>query len=351
MKFKERKNNEKQNDGSVNLNTSTAIEYQELTEDSARRYFSFWGFSILTAFVMQEIAQILILTALYLAAPSALNNPYITSAIGIIPLYCVGLPICLWLTRKLPRVSPQRARIPAGKLLGGLCVAFALMLTGNTASMLITNAIELAKGSSVSNPVSSLTQDNPVIATLIFTVIVAPILEELFFRKLLCDRLLPFGEGYAVFISSAIFALAHGNFFQIFYAFLIGCFFSFIYVKTGKIGYTVIYHVIINFTGTLVVMWITSAVDADAIAKSGITLDMLKENTLPVIAYIAYDALMIALSFIGTLIVFTNHKKISLQKGILSPPQNAKISCVFMNFGVACAIAYFALRLVLSLIV
>ena len=42
------------------------------------------------------------------------------------------------------------------------------------------------------------------------------------FRKLLIDRIVPFGQRVAVVVSGLAFGLFHGNFYQFFYAFSLG---------------------------------------------------------------------------------------------------------------------------------
>lgn len=85
----------------------------------------------------------------------------------------------------------------------------------------------------------------------LYTVIGAPLFEELACRKLLCDRLHPYGEGYAMAASGLLFGLIHGNSTQFFLAFLLGMLFAMVYLRTGKILYTMLLHGMINLTATL----------------------------------------------------------------------------------------------------
>ena len=81
-------------------------------------------------------------------------------------------------------------------------------------------------------------------------VVVAPIFEELVFRKFVLDRVGDLGEGIAVLSSALIFGLAHRNAGQFFLAFLLGLLFARIYLRTGKIVYTMLLHFLINMTAT-----------------------------------------------------------------------------------------------------
>ena len=89
-------------------------------------------------------------------------------------------------------------------------------------------------------------------ASILFTVILGPMVEELFYRKLILDRILGFGELPAILLSAAMFALAHGNLAQFFYAFGLGVLWGYVYAKTGRIGYTISMHMIFNFLGGVV---------------------------------------------------------------------------------------------------
>ena len=68
------------------------------------------------------------------------------------------------------------------------------------------------------------------------------ILEEFIFRKMVIDRIWQYGEKIAVVTSALIFALFHINLFQFFYALGIGLIFAYVYLRTGKLRYTIIMH-------------------------------------------------------------------------------------------------------------
>ena len=62
------------------------------------------------------------------------------------------------------------------------------------------------------------------------------------------------GEGYAIIIPSAFFALFHGNFYQFFYAAGLGALLAYIYCVYGKLRYTIIFHAVVNFMGAIIPM-------------------------------------------------------------------------------------------------
>lgn len=76
--------------------------------------------------------------------------------------------------------------------------------------------------------------------------IIAPIFEELAFRKLLFGVLRKEGNAFGIIMSGFLFGLWHGNFSQMFFACLIGMLFAYILAKTGNIFLTISIHIINN---------------------------------------------------------------------------------------------------------
>lgn len=341
-------NNDTQKDHINNIFTVTD-ENGELPENSARRYFSVLGFAILASFIIKDILYYGLSRLVNNFRPELFESDLFVFLFTNIPLYCIALPLCTLFLRRLPKATPLKNDIKPYHWLGGMCVAFTFMLAGNYISQIFATAFSIIRGEALTNPLTDYTQSTPPLFVLLSAVIIAPIVEELFFRKLLCDKLLPLGEGYAIFVSSAIFALAHGNFFQMFYAFLLGCFFSYVYINTGKLRHTILYHTIINLLGTIVSSWILSRLDLEAMMAGEVTVQMILDNLFPVLALLAYEFIVLGSALAGMILLFINIRKIKVRGGLIPPQRNARISCVFMNFGVASMILYFALTLVLSL--
>ena len=103
------------------------------------------------------------------------------------------------------------------------------------------------------------------IPVLLYTCIGAPLFEELACRKLLLDRLHPYGDGFAVLASGLLFGLMHGNSAQFFLAFALGILFALVYLKTGRIVYTILLHAIINTTASLPEIFLFWGADIDLV--------------------------------------------------------------------------------------
>ena len=221
-----------------------------LSSKSTRKYFSVFGWFALVYFLATTLAQTVILFAVLALAPQLYENWLFLELLSFVPNYCVGLPLAYFLLlRRLPKASPDTHKMNAYSHFVGFCICMALMFLGNSVSSVIMTAIESVLGAAPANPVESTIAAMPSWATFLFVVVAAPVLEELVFRRLICRRLLPLGEGWAIVLSSAFFALFHGNFYQVFYAFTLGCLFSFIYLKTGRLIHSIIFHMSVNFIG------------------------------------------------------------------------------------------------------
>ena len=165
-------------------------------------------------------------------------------------------------------------------------------------------------------------------------------------------------KGYAIFVSAAIFGLIHGNFYQFAYAFLLGALFALIYVKTGKLIYSTIYHIIINFFGAVVTPWIVSKIDMEsiyALLESDtleLTMEAYNSFATTFLFVLLYDAITFipAIAGIVLLILAKNKDKIRLESGILTPPKKGRLANIFCTVGVAAAITFFVLTFLLSIL-
>ena len=122
------------------------------------------------------------------------------------------------------------------------------MFAGNLIGEAFSGFFSVFKGSEVTDPVAAIVESTPIWLLLITVVIIGPIVEELIFRKLMIDRLSRYGELIAVMTSSIAFGLFHGKFYQFFYAVMLGLILGYMYAKTRNIKYSIIMHMLINFS-------------------------------------------------------------------------------------------------------
>lgn len=335
-----------------------------LSEENTKSYFSRIGFAIFGLGLGASVAASLIYMAVS-AVPFFTQNGIVSVVVSylvsLIAIYCVGLPIFKIIAKPLPSARPFKTAMTGKDLFGAVCVSLAAMMMGNYVSNIILIWLETFFGIVTENPLDALISPNDpamIAVTMLFTVILAPILEELVFRKILCEKLLPLGEGYAILISAAAFGLIHGNFYQFAYGFLLGALFAFIYVKTGKLRYSIILHAIINFLGSVVGPFLFSFMDVDAInglleqVQQGNTVDMSDPVLIPLFVTGLYELVLIIVGAVGVYLFYKAKTRglLSLDTGLLPPPKKGRAANLLCNVGVAAAITYFTVTMVLSLL-
>lgn len=132
-----------------------------------------------------------------------------------------------------------------------ITIAFIGILTQIVASYILTLVLDNffpKTAEAYSSSVSSLIEITPY--KLFRVCVMFPIIEELVFRLLLLGTLkkvLPFMA--ANVIQAVVFGIYHGNIVQGIYAFLLGLFIGYLYFTFGGVGYTIVFHMFINFAG------------------------------------------------------------------------------------------------------
>lgn len=81
--------------------------------------------------------------------------------------------------------------------------------------------------------------------------IIAPLCEEIIYRKLMLDPLRKYSDSAAALISSLFFALSHFNFSQFLYSFGFGFFLAVIAIRSGSIVPSLICHIINNIIAVI----------------------------------------------------------------------------------------------------
>ncbi len=125
----------------------------------------------------------------------------------------------------------------------------------------------------------------------LYSCIIAPLTEEVFFRGALMKIFSKSNQRFGIFMSAVFFGLAHGNIPQFMLAFLIGIFLGHIDMKHNSIIPSVVVHIFINTTvtvlselkGNTVALGVVTAVLMVAgLAGMVLLLVFRKDNKLPV---------------------------------------------------------------------
>ena len=133
-----------------------------------------------------------------------------------------------------------------------------IVLGGSLAFSLFTewiiDVINLLFGKQVitSDSVGDLIENIPVYWLILCVVIIAPIIEEILFRQLLLENLLPYGTCKAVLLSGVLFGVMHLNAEQSLYSIFVGSIFGAVVVRTGEVKYAIYLHMMTNLFGGVI---------------------------------------------------------------------------------------------------
>ena len=243
------------------------------------RYFSALGWALFALLIAMLVVQVAAAGAAALLAPALLERPMFYWLLSLTSVYGAGAAAFVLVIRRVP--APPR---PQGRPLGpgrffqvyGAAVGTAYLMNLLTLSLL--ELVGALRGRPVENPVNSL-MDYPPALALLLSCVVAPVVEELLFRRLLLDRLRPYGGRFAVLASALCFALFHGNFSQFFYAFAIGVIFGWAALITGRIWQVMVLHAMVNFL-SVGVLPLLERLDAPEWSSSALVLGFMAGGAL-----------------------------------------------------------------------
>lgn len=338
-------------------------ETGRLGEEDTRKYFSRFFLSVFTfeliSFVLTYALVFVAAGIIKFTAPDLLENvdaiAVIENGIQFLAFYGIAAPLFLTVAAALPTVRPEKVKMGVGKWLVGLCICLLLMTAGGYISNILVTFIDMISGGTLVNPVETMLDQTSLWVDILFVVILAPILEELFFRKLLCDKLLALGEGVAVVVAGIIFGLAHGNFFQMPYALLVGFALSFIYVKTGKLIYTIGYHMALNFVGGVIAPWVVEKLDfekIDAVLNGNPAVEEMVEVLADMMPLLFYEMVVMGLSTVGLvfLIMAIVKRQIRLESGIIPPAKERLFMNSVCTVGAAALVTIYVINFIISII-
>lgn len=226
-----------------------------------KKFFSKVGFNYLIYGIASIIIQVIIINILGLLNSNLIYDFNSLTIISAICNYILPFPILIYLMGKIDSQTLEKNTLTVKRFITYIAVTLTLMWAGNIIGLAITALISFTTPFDVSNPVQSMINSSDIWLNLMLISIIGPIFEEIFFRKLLIDRTIKYGAKASILLSALLFGLFHGNLNQFFYAFLIGGFFAYVYIRTGKIKYTILLHIIVNLMGSVVSLFVVSGVE------------------------------------------------------------------------------------------
>lgn len=88
--------------------------------------------------------------------------------------------------------------------------------------------------------------------------VLAPVFEEYWFRGVIQSSLMPYGNGFAILVSSLCFGMAHGNIHQFCYTIIVGICLGYVRYATGSLVPTMIMHAIFNSIAGIAIVAVSS---------------------------------------------------------------------------------------------
>ena len=327
----------------------------------AKQNFSKLGGSfVLGTFVIFAV-QLLPSGIIQQVKPEWMQNGNFALIITLVPMYVIGMPFLIWLLKRLPASAPEYHRMSAGQFGVAAIICYALMYCSNIIGNIITFIVGLLKGGMVENTILNIAVSHNMLLTFIYMVILAPVFEEYIFRKLIVDRAVRYGQGVAVVLSGLMFGLFHGNLNQFAYAFVLGMFWAFLYVKTGNIKITIALHMIFNFIGGILGVLILKLLPLNEMAEASSSgdlaavMEIFQSHMGAWIFYMLYMIVILTVVITGIilLIVFRKRFKLTEENTDLQEediiPKGRRFKTVILNPGMLAYCVFWLSMIVLQL--
>lgn len=307
-----------------------------------KKWCSGIGFSYFLFVILAIGGQIGMMYLIAYIFPQVMYNISVYYVFVMMPIYVLAFPIVATILKKTKEKQDiEKHSMKVGHFIISIGMCFTLMIVGNIMGMIVNFVIGFIKGAPVGNSITQMIGGMDTWASMLLVVICAPIVEEIVFRKLLVDRIVKYGEGIAIVTSGLMFGLFHGNFSQFFYATFLGMFFAFIYSKTGKIWYTILLHMIVNFSSGVVAPLLLSFMGTDLLETMQDTSKLMEfiesgevvTILVPLLLYLLYVVFLYGLAIMGGVFFALKHKSFTFRTGIVELPKGKKVSVVWGNVG------------------
>lgn len=308
----------------------------------SRKHFSKVGWMYVAGTILICIVQLVPLVLVEVLQPSWASNSNATMLVSMLPMYLIGMPVLMLLLKQIPAEHLEQRKMKTGQFVVAAIMCFAVMYVSNIIGTIITTIIGAVKGSEVQNQIMNITSDLNVLTIFFIMVICAPIMEELIFRKFLVERTVRYGQGVAVVLSGLMFGLFHGNLNQFVYAFALGVFLAYLYVKTGNLKITIALHMIINFFGGVVSTQLIKLINLDEyynLVSEGMDMDAMMNYFMEHLAgwavYFIYVVFILGVMIAGIVLIIVNlvKKRFTLNSGEIVIPKGKRFSTVILNAG------------------
>lgn len=323
---------------------------------TTQKVFSKIGWTYTIFSIAATVLPLILLNIVYLIHPEILTIELeILLSSGFVYIFgLLILPIGLKKSQ-IPIFKIEKKNMTIGAFFKTLIMSYSLLILANFIGTLITIMIGILKGSPIINPVEEVALNMNLPFLILFTVICAPIFEELFFRKFLIDRISQYGECASIVISGFMFGLFHGNLSQFPYAFALGAFFAYIYIRTGRIGYTILLHALINFVGSVIGSILLKNIDFSFYEKllTSTSIEeifeiLTVENISGILVIFIYDMFVLLFVAIGIILWILEFKKFFFKPVELAIPKGRCFETGILNTGMLVYIAFWLIMIFIA---
>ena len=309
------------------------------------------GFALFT--VVTTVAAIVIQIIALLISKEFATSTFFKNLITPLSMYLFALPFLLIVLSMCPSEPPKKAKFGFGKWCLFLIVAFGAMMWGSEIGNGLMKGISSIVGVDYGNALESLVDNDELWISMIFMVIVAPIGEELVFRKLIIDRTHKYGAFVAVGLSALIFGLTHGNFYQFFYCLFVGIILGYVYYVSGNIILSIALHASLNFVGTVVVSLLIPTANALATIDTNnmqAVTEFVSKNALGFTGLVIYTAFMYSAKICAIVLPLIFFKKLKTPTCELAIPNNKIFSTTMLNVGMITLMAIYVFEFAINLL-
>lgn len=185
---------------------------------------------------------------------SVVEDSQFLAAVSAVYAVIAALALGFWYWKKFaPRKAPRRklSQLIHPQMLLGLLLLMVGMQFLSTYIVALTSAIHPAWYETYSYLMESMGFENVTLLLVLYSVVIAPISEELIFRGVTLHyarKAMPFFA--ANMLQAFFFGLFHGNVIQGTYAFVVGLFCGYVCHKGGSIYLAILFHMLFNMWGT-----------------------------------------------------------------------------------------------------
>ena len=274
-----------------NLDSIVAEKGAFMTDKQIKRYFNMTALGFFSYAILIQVLAVLAVLLIDLLFPALSSGAmYYSMMVSVIPC----LLFLYFLFRNNNLVSLNETEEPSSRFSPSVFLHFFLIFCGvQWISSLLTIPLVLlfqkmgldlsysemaAKGGALND-----------IPMLVYTILIAPIVEELVFRGVFYKRFKAFGSFFTAFACSLFFALIHSNFLQFIPAFMMGFVLFAIRDKYG-LRYSILLHltnnalaILVNNLGTAQ-PWLMSAYGLLLLGGSVYTVISLIKNRAKLVA-------------------------------------------------------------------